>query len=44
LRACLEERLISARVFTHGNAVSAAAIPLREPAPGRRTEDPNAHL
>src|SRR6266566_6651704 len=33
-----------ARVLAHSNAVSAAAIPLRKPTPGRRTEDLNAHL
>ncbi|MFY9907736.1 MAG: hypothetical protein WAK62_21465 [Terriglobales bacterium] len=32
-----------AHASAHGNAVSAGAIPLREPTPGRRTEDPNAH-
>jgi hypothetical protein len=35
---------ILAGIFSHGNAVSASAIPLRETAPGRRTEDPNVHL
>src|ERR1035438_4295970 len=35
---------VFARVFSHPDAVSAAAIPLREPTHGRRTEDPNAHL
>jgi len=35
---------LEARGITDGNTVSAAAIPLREPAPGRRTGDPNAHL
>src|SRR6266852_1254638 len=35
---------ISAGVLAHSDAVSAAAIPLRKPTPGRRTEDLNAHL
>src|ERR1700692_2291265 len=32
------------RIFAHSDTVSASAIPLREAAPGRRTEDPNVHL
>ena len=35
---------VLARVLADSNAVSAAAIPLRKPTPGRRTEDMNAHL
>ena len=30
--------------FAHGDTVSATAIPLRKPNPGRRAEDLNAHL
>jgi len=40
----LRARLAREFPRAHANAVSAAAIPLREPTPGRRTEDPNAHL
>src|ERR1700692_1561516 len=43
LSAWLKGR-IRLRILAHGNAVSASAIPLRETAPGRRTEDPNVHL
>jgi hypothetical protein len=30
-------------VLAHSQAIRAAAIPLREPTPGRRTEDANVH-
>ena len=40
----LGTRLAGKFVLAHTRAVSASAIPLREPAPGRRTEDLNAHL
>jgi hypothetical protein len=40
LRASLAAELILA----HGQAVSAATIPLREPTPSRGTEDANLHL
>src|SRR5271168_1471960 len=44
LCACFSGGLFKACVITDSNAVSAAAIPLRKPAPGRRTGDPNVHL
>src|SRR5271155_2825920 len=48
LRSRLAGEFVLARVLTHvftyGGTVSAGAIPLREPTPGRRTEDLNAHL
>src|SRR6266403_5277755 len=40
----LGARLAGKFVLADSNAVSAAAIPLRKPTPGRRTEDLNAHL
>ena len=44
LGARLAGKFVLARILTHTNTVSAAAIPLRKPTPGRRTEDLNAHL
>src|SRR5271165_3979982 len=44
LGASLVRGSLEARLITYGRAVSAAAIPLRKPAPGRRTGDTNAHL
>ena len=40
MRAGLPRKL----VVTNSNTVSAAAVPLRKPTPGRRTEDKNVHL
>ena len=44
LGARLAGEFVIARISADANAVSAAAIPLRKPTPGRRTEDLNAHL
>jgi len=40
----LAARLAGKFSFAYGNTVPATAIPLRKPAPGRRTEDMKAHL
>src|SRR5208282_3185794 len=41
LRASFAGGFLKTTIIAHGNAVSAAAIPLRKPAPGRRTGDPD---